>query len=83
MDPAEQLHTGCDVVLAHAPPVARLVIDGPGAEDALVLAGVLVVLGESDDDFRLVDAVEGLGDPAGSSGHCEDWVGQQRDLVQL
>ena len=60
MDPPEQMNTGRDVVLAQAPPVARLVIDGPRAEDALVLAGVLVKLGEGDDDFGLVDAVEGF-----------------------
>lgn len=65
MDPPEQMNTGRDVVLAQAPPVARLVIDGPRAEDALVLAGVLVKLGEGDDDSGLSTPWKVSGDPAG------------------
>ena len=62
VDPVEVLHPDAGVVVAHAPPVAGLVIDGPGAQQAGVLAGVLVAGREGDGDVSLVPAVEHLCD---------------------
>ena len=45
MDPVEVLHPHAGVVVAHAPPVARLVVDGPSAKHAMMFACMSMMSG--------------------------------------